>query len=450
MKYTLITGTAIALIIVVTVILTNSNTQPASDQSGIHWEEKIEIASGDAYQGMWMMNESDFRYVDAPSVDINENSYTGIVWVDQSRKDVLFQLFEPDGEKRLDEPVNVSRSPDIFSWLPRVVISGGSANEIYILWQEIVFSGGSHGGEIFFARSTDGGRSFSDPVNLSDTIAGAAKGRLTARYWDNGSLDIIQHDDGNLYVAWTEYEGKLRFSRSTDRGETFSDPVHVDGDNNLPARGPSLAVNENGKVYIAWTVGEDPEADIRLATSNDGGESFGETQIVFESEGHSDAPKIAFDRDGALHLTYAESPAGLFQRYQIRYSRSFDGGNTFEGSREITSPQRNDFESAHFPSLSVNGRNNVYLVWELFPDRQRRSLGLGFTYSTDAGETFASPSVIPGTDDPGLGMNGSLQGLLMRKLAVNTEGELVVVNNTFRQNRSSHVWLMRGNIEPPR
>lgn len=35
--------------------------------------------------------------------------------------------------------------------------------EIAVLWQEFVFSGGSHGGEAFFSRSTDGGRTFSGP-----------------------------------------------------------------------------------------------------------------------------------------------------------------------------------------------------------------------------------------------------------------------------------------------
>ncbi len=447
MKYTLIAGTIIALIIAGTVLLTKSNSQTVSNLSNDYWHERIEIASGDGYQGPWMMNDSDFRYVDAPSADINDNNYIGVTWVDQAQKNVLFQMFEPGGEARFDEPVNVSRSPDIFSWLPRVVISGGNANEVYILWQEIKFTGGSHGGEIFFSRSTDGGSSFSEPINLSNTPAGAAKGRLSARYWDNGSLDIIKDDEGILYVAWTEYEGRLWFSRSTDGGETFSGPLHVDGDNELPARGPSLAVNNNGDVFIAWTVGEDSEADIRLVKSDDGGESFNETQIVFESHGHSDAPKIKFDNDGTLHLTYAESPAGPFQRYQIRYSRSFDNGETFEGSREIASPQQNDYDSEHFPSLSIDGQNNVYLLWELYPDRQQRSLGLGFTYSTDAGETFASPTVVPGTDDSDLGINGSLQGLLMRKLAVNNNGKLVVVNNTFRQNRSSHVWMYRGRVD---
>ncbi len=447
MKYPLIIVSIVIIVVIsVTILLTTSNSHSISFQPDNYWIDKTEIASGDGYQGPWMMNDSDFRYVDAPSADINDNNYIGVTWVDQAEKNVLFQMFEPGGEARFDEPVNVSRSPDIFSWLPRVVISGGDADEVYILWQEIEFTGGSHGGEIYFARSDDGGRTFSDPVNLSNTPAGAAKGRLTARYWDNGSLDIIKDDDGTLYVGWTEYEGKLWFSSSNDRGETFSDLLHIDGDNDLPARGPSLAVNNDGDIFIAWTVGEDNEADIRLARSVDGGESFGETQIVFESHGHSDAPKIIFDNDGTLHLAYAESPAGQFQRYQIRYSRSFDNGETFEGSHEIANPQQNDYDSMHFPSLGVDEENNVYLLWELYPDRQDRSLGLGFTYSIDAGETFASPMVVPGTDDPDLGINGSLQGLLMRKLAVNNNGEMVAVNNTFRQNQNSYVWMYRGNI----
>jgi len=446
MKHTFIGFILIIAGILILAIISDSIPNTYSSQAGIQWKERNEIDSGDGYQGPWLMNESEFRYVDAPSVDINDNNYIGVTWVDQSHKNVQFQLFDAKGEKRFDEPINVSRSPDIFSWLPRVIISGGEANEVYILWQEIVFSGGSHGGEIFFARSTDGGASFSKPVNLSNSTAGAAKGRLTSQYWDNGSLDIITHGDDEIYIAWTEYEGRLWFTRSTDGGETFSEAIHVDGDNDVPARGPSLAVSNTGEIFIAWTVGEDSEADLRLVRSDNGGQSFGETQIIFESEGHSDAPKIALDNEGILHLTYAESPAGPFQRYQIRYSRSFDRGETFEGSREIATPDRNTINSKNFPSLSVDENNNVFLLWELYPDRQHRSLGLGFTYSTDGGDTFSATSIVPGSDDPELGINGSLQGLLMRKLAVNNNGIIAIVNNTFRQNQNSYVWLYRGTL----
>ncbi|MEE8220213.1 MAG: hypothetical protein V3R21_00495, partial [Woeseiaceae bacterium] len=139
---------------------------PASGQavpSAVTWSEKIEVAAGGGFRGPWRMNESEYDYVDDPTVDINEEGFVGVAWVDQFRQDIFFQIYEPSGKKQFGEPVNVSGSPNVFSWLPRMRIASGDASEVYILWQEIVFSGGSHGGEIFFARSTDGGKTFADP-----------------------------------------------------------------------------------------------------------------------------------------------------------------------------------------------------------------------------------------------------------------------------------------------
>ena len=169
----------------------------------VTWDKKIEVASGGAFRGPWRMNESEFHYVDDPTVAISRNGVVGVAWVDQARKDILFQIYKPGGKPQFREPVNVSRSPRIFSWLPRIVIASGDASVVHILWQEIIFSGGSHGGEIYFARSTDGGRSFSDPLNLSNTPAGDGKGRLTRDLWHNGSLDLVMGPEGNLYAAWT-------------------------------------------------------------------------------------------------------------------------------------------------------------------------------------------------------------------------------------------------------
>jgi hypothetical protein len=427
------------------VALIATPTPGQADLSGVTWDERIEVASGDGYQGPWRMNESKFHYVDDPTVAINEEGVVGVAWADQSRRDIFFQIYERTGEKRFEEPVNVSRSPQIFSWLPRMVITSSEARRVYILWQEIVFSGGSHGGEIFFAQSTDGGKTFSDPVNLSNTIAGAGKGRLTQHYWHNGSLDLAMGPGGNLYGTWTEYEGTLWFSRSTAGGDSFSEPLRIAGGSNAdPARGPSLAVDADDAVYLAWTVGEDRAANIHFAKSGNGGRSFDKPRVVFESGGHADAPKIAVDGKGTVHLVYAESPAGPLQRYHIRYSRSNDGERTFEEPREISSPQTEQFESVNFPALSLDGEDNLYVLWELFPDRGDRPQGLGFTYSNDGGRTFTSPSVVPGSTDPALGFSGSQQGLLMEKLAVNKAGSIAVVNSTFKRNEASHIWLFRG------
>lgn len=413
--------------------------------SGVSWDTKIRVSSGDAVKGPWRMNRSKFLYVDDPTVAIGEQGHVGVAWADQARLDIYFQRFGPDGKPTLKQPVNVSRSPATFSWLPRMVVATGNARDVYILWQEIIFSGGSHGGEIFFAHSGDGGKTFAQPVNLSNSRAGDGKGRLTERYWDNGSLDLAMGPAGGLYAAWTEYDGVLWFSRSTDRGKSFSRPQRIAGGPDAkPARGPSLAVAARGIVYLAWTVGEDKAADIHIARSGNSGRSFGPPRVAMRSNGHSDAPKLAVDAKGTIHLVYTESADGPFGRYRILFARSTDGGRTFKKPREISKPQSKQFESINFPSLSVDGNGNLYVIWELYPRHRNYPQGLGMTYSSDGGQTFAAPSIIPGSVDPALGNNGSQQGLLMRKLAVNGSAAIAVVNSTFKATQASHIWLYRG------
>jgi hypothetical protein len=409
----------------------------------VTWDEKIAVAAGGGHRGPWRMNQSEYDYVDDPTVAITEHGVVGVGWADQAQKDIFLQIYGPDGKKRFAEPVNVSGSPHTFSWLPRMLFTSEDASEVSLLWQEIVFSGGSHGGEILFAQSSDGGRTFGDPLNLSNSSAGDGKGRLTRRYWHNGSLDLARAPEGHLYAAWTEYEGLLWFSRSTDRGSSFSAPLHIAGNDAKPTRGPSLAVGAEGAVHLAWTVGEDEEADIHVVTSVDQGRSFGEPRMV-AGDGHADAPKIAVDGKGTVHLVYAESPDGPFGHHHVRHTRSHDGGRTFEKPREISNPHTEGLGSAHFPVLSVDGEDKLYVVWELASRRGGHPQGLGFTHSSDGGRTFASPSVVPGSIDPALGDNGGQQGLLMRKLAVNEAGAVAVVNSTFARNEASHIWLFRG------
>ncbi len=117
-----------------------------------------------------------------------------------------------------------------------------------------------------------------------------------------------------------------------------------------------------------------------------------------------------------------------------------------EEPKKISSPQTEQFESVSFPALSLDGEDNIFVIWEIYPSLRNYPRGLGLTYSSDGGRTFAAPSVIPGSVDLALGTNGSQQGLLMRKLAVNGAGTVAVVNSTFKKNQTSHIWLFRGQV----
>ena len=307
----------------------------ALDLTGVHatetlsWIGGTEIAIGRGERGPWRMNESRFDYVDDPSVALDDEGVAWVAWVDQARKDVLLQRFLRDGT-RLGEPVNVSRSPEIFSWLPRIGLAPDGRGKVVVLWQEIVFSGGSHGGDILFARSEDGGSSFSPPHNLSRSVAGDGKGRISKHLWHNGSLDVLVGTAGAIHTAWTEYEGALWYRRSLDGGRTFLPARRIaGGENEKPARAPALALGPGRTVYLAWTVGDDPAADIHVARSEDGGASFSAPALAAPSPGYSDAPKLAVSTQGVVHLVFAESPAGIFRPSEIRYTRSADGARTF-------------------------------------------------------------------------------------------------------------------------
>jgi hypothetical protein len=413
----------------------------------ISWHASAAIASGRGEKGPWQQNDSRYDYVDDPAVVIDAGGRTAVAWVEQGRKDVFFQRLGSDSTTPIGKPVNVSRSPATFSWLPRMALSPDDARHVYLFWQEIIFSGASHGGDMFFARSEDGGASFSDPVNVSKSLGGDGKGRINKDVWHNGSYDIVAAADGKLYTAWTEYDGQLWFSRSTDGGKSFSRPRQLAGGGNAkPIRGPSLAVGKGDELYLAWTTGEDIGADIHVARSTNGGEGFSDPVIVSRGKGYSDAPKLAVSRTGTLHLAFAESAGGPFGRYHVRYARSTDGGRSFETSRDISAQMHPPVESAAYPSLDIDAAGNIYVAWEIFPDHRSRPRGLAITVSRDGGRNFTPPQAIPGSASPDGAGNGSYQGLLMKKLAVAGDGIIAMVNSSLKPNERSNVWLLRGSL----
>lgn len=409
------------------------------------WQGTTEVAAGRGEQGQWRQNESRYDYVDDPTVAIDGRGGIAVAWVDQARKAVLLQRFSPAGRPQLARPTDVSRQPATFSWLPRLAFAPDAPRQLYAVWQEIVFTpGGSHGGEIFFARSADGGATFAQPLNLSRSKGGDGKGRINREVWHNGSFDLVAGPGGAIHAAWTEYDGALWHSRSTDAGTTFSPPRRVAGDRRLPARAPSLALGADGTPYLAWTVGEDAAADIRLSVSKDHGATFAAPRVVAPSRGYSDAPRLAIDSAGVLHLAYAESADGPFGPSRVRHARSFDGGRTFEPPRDISVPMPAGAVSASYPSLAADRRGNVVVTWELARATRQQPRGLAVAVSTDGGASFTPPALVRDSADPEGGSNGSRQGLLMKKLALGEQGAVAVVNSSFRAGARSRVWLMRG------
>lgn len=429
------------------------------------------MAEGGGEKGPWQQNDSRYNYVDDATVSLDPQGNAAVAWVDQARKDVFFRRIpaagaRPDGARpearagakaEQGASVNVSRSASTFSWLPRIERAPDAPHRIYVLWQEIIFSGGSHGGDILIAYSEDNGASFSPPLNVSESIGGDGKGRINSKVWHNGSQDLVAGSGGLLYLAWTEYDGMLWFSRSDDGGRSFAPPQRIAGGGQArPVRAPSLTLAEDGAVYLAWTTGEDDGADIHVAKSVDGGASFGAPVIVAPTDRYADAPKLAAGPGGVLHLAYAQSEGGPFARHAIRYTQSGDGGRSFHAPMEVAAPAVNPApttgggQSLHFPSIALDGLGRVMIVYEQFPDVRRDPRGLGFVLSSDGGRSFSAPMPVPHSADPRGGSNGSHQGRLMEKLALDRDGRIAVANTSLLQGRQSRAWLIRGQLAPAR
>lgn len=429
----------------IALILSACSQEPEDGQSssGIDWREPVRVASGAGHKGPWRMNASDFRYVDDPTVAFYSDGAVGVAWVDQARQDLFFQRFR-DGRPQFATPVNVSRSPDTFSWLPRLRITDD--DEVLLLWQEIVFSGGSHGGEAYFARSVDGGRGFDQPRNLSRTPNGVGKGRLSRQYWHNGSLALALGPQDQVYVAWTEYQGPLRLTRSRNGGRDFTEPRLIAGGGDaLPTRGPSLAAGPDGQLHLAWAVGGDVGADIRYAEVQPAGSGTVEPRRIAAGPDHADAPALAVADDGTVHLSWMASEEPLAS-YGIRYSRKQAGAAGFRPPRNIAGPLPDGFNQARFPYLELDEAGHPRVLFELLRRGARRGEGLALARSTDQGASFGPPKPVPRGGDKAAGVNGSLQGMLMDKLALSGSGRIAVVNSTFVRDERSDVWLMRGRI----
>jgi hypothetical protein len=109
---------------------------------------------------------------------------------------------------------------------------------------------------------------------------------LTGLFQDKINLTVDQSAgpfSGNVYVAWSQYNSfapanAVLFSRSTDHGLSYSRPLRVTPVSLGTASFADLAVGPDGAVYLTFLTyasSSNPNTDVWLVKSTDGGVSFG-------------------------------------------------------------------------------------------------------------------------------------------------------------------------------
>lgn len=150
--------------------------------------------------------------------------------------------------------------------------------------------------------------------------------------------------DGTLVAAWMQLGGwslYIYYSRSTDGGQTWSDPVAIDKDRYGYQNDPVL-VHAGDKLYLTWLAVEytsqsDYWTNIYCAESEDGGQTWSDRVAVTTGKEFNDRQWMAAGPDGTLVMTwdYFKSNGLMEQRYAL----STDGCAGFTDVQTIATGQ---------------------------------------------------------------------------------------------------------------
>jgi hypothetical protein len=221
---------------------------------------------------------------------------------------------------------------------------------VYVAWTRFDVYGSvdpDHKSHIWLARSRDGARTFTPPVQVSDSPGDARD--------SDGTVEGVVPSvgvKGEVYIAWAGPKG-LVFDRSLDGGYTFGVDTIVGampGGWDIPVPGitrhngmPVTAVDHSrgpnrGTVYINWIDERNGDADVFLASSRDGGQTWSApVRVNDDPKGNKRAQLFTWmavdPGDGSINVVFLDRRDTEGAHNLVTLARSTDGGKTFVNHR---------------------------------------------------------------------------------------------------------------------
>jgi hypothetical protein len=240
---------------------------------------------------------------------------------------------------------------------------------IHVAWS--IFDQINGGAEIFYVNSADGGANWSTPLIVS-----------TVDFYGSYTPAITAEADGSVFIAWFDDDQEsgplngVKYAHSTDAGKTFSAPATL-----VAASGVSCpsAVGASKLIGVAWPQGSIGSGNLMFDYSTDGAQSFVAPRALDTTMEHVWCPQLAWDGQETIYVTWEEDTAALVGR--ILFSVSNDGGATFSPATALSSP----LGYGTSPIIAAGSGGRVYVSWqEGFPGPTTPYLA----FSSDGGKTF--------------------------------------------------------------
>ncbi len=273
---------------------------------------------------------------------------------------------------------------------------------------------------IVVQRSTDNGQTWND---------GAGVGLEYPKNQDKEWLAVDLTNSrfrNNVYMSWTEFDNygstspndssRILFSRSTDNGNTWSEPVRLSDvggnciDSDETVEGAVPAVGPNGEVYVSWS---GPEG-IVFDKSTDGGQTFGTDIPVTEHKGGWDFEIPGIYRCNGMPITACDVSNSQFrgngyigwgelregsQDGEICFIKSTDNGETWGDVIRVNDDDSNRHQ--FLPWMTVDSTTGF--IYFIFYDRRGLtgfSTNVYVARSTDGGDTFENFKVSESSFSP--------------------------------------------------
>jgi hypothetical protein len=214
------------------------------------------------------------------------------------------------------------------------------------------------------------------------------------------NADVAASDDGSdVYVVWEE-EGDIMFSASHDGGDTWSEKLNLSNNAGV-SREPRVATSSDGQfVHVAWQDNTRGNDEIFYSRSTNGGDTFnggspvGSPINLSNTRGASNDHQLVAE-GSSVYVCWVDYTTG---NGDIYFKRSNNNGATFNSSPiNLSRGSGFSFLSSRDPDMAAQG-NLVSVIWSIHPYRAARGSGeIIFRESTNNGNSFGSPVVVSKT-----------------------------------------------------